>query len=59
MLNKLTNEQKERLTNLCEQINYIFTEEDNKFTEETIDEWYESKLYKGIEDTMRDLGRWC
>lgn len=59
MLNKLTNEQKERLTNLCEQINYIFTEEDNEFTEETIDEWYESKLYKGIEDIMYDLGCWC
>ena len=23
-----------------------------------IDEWYESKLYKGIEDTMSDLGHW-
>lgn len=58
MLDKLTDEQKERLASLCEQINYIFTEEENGFTEANIDEYYGSSLYKGIEDTMHDLNQW-
>ena len=29
MLDKLTDKQREKLANLCEQINYIFTEEEN------------------------------
>lgn len=59
MLDKLTDKQREKLANLCEQVNYIFTEEDNGFTEKTIEEWYESKLYKGIEEVLNDLNRWC
>lgn len=59
MIEKLTDEQKEKLANLCEQINYIFTEEENGFTEETIDEYFESPFYKGISDVMYALERWC
>lgn len=59
MLDKLTDEQKEKLTDLCEQINYIFTEEDNGFTEDNIDEYYRSSLYKGISGVMYKLGKWC
>ncbi len=59
MLNKLTEKQKEELAKLCEKINYIFTEEDNEFNENNIDEYYSSKLYKGIFDVMYDLGKWC
>ena len=59
MLDKLTDEQKEKIADLCEQINYIFTEEDNGFTEDNIDEYYRSSLYKGISDIMYKLGKWC
>lgn len=59
MLDKLTDEQKEKLANLCEQINYIFTEEENGFTEDNIDEYYDSPLYNGILDTMYKLKKWC
>ena len=59
MLDKLTDKQKERLANLCYQINGIFEDEDNEFTEDNIYEWHESMLYKGIYDVMRDLGMWC
>lgn len=59
MLNKLNTEQKERLADLCEQIHQIFVEENNGFTEDSIVEYYDSPLYKGVEDTMQDLGRWC
>lgn len=59
MLDKLTDEQKEKLANLCEQINYIFTEEENGFTEDNIDEYYDSSLYNGILDTMYKLKKWC
>lgn len=58
MLEKLTNEQKEKLANLCEQINYIFTEEENGFTEDNIDEYYDSPLYIGIYNVMYDLEKW-
>lgn len=43
---------------MCEQIDYIFTEEENGFTEANIDEYYGSSLYKGIKDTMHDLNQW-
>lgn len=59
MLGKLSDEQKARLAEYCEQINNIFTEEENGFTENTIDEYYQSTLYKGISKTMNDLGKWC
>lgn len=59
MLGKLSDEQKSRLAEYCEQINNIFTEEENGFTEDTIDEYYQSILYKGISKTMNDLGKWC
>lgn len=59
MLDKLTDKQREKIANLCEQINYIFTEEDNGFTENNIDEYYESSLYKGISNVMYELGKWC
>lgn len=58
MLDKLNAEQKERLASLCEQINYIFTEEEN-VTEDNIDGYYGSSLYKGISDIMYNLGKWC
>lgn len=47
MLDKLNADQKERLANLCEQIHQIFVEEDNEFTDDNIDEYYDSSLYKG------------
>lgn len=59
MLDKLTDKQREKIANLCEQINYIFTEEDNGFTENNIDEYYGSSLYKGISNVMYELGKWC
>ena len=58
MLDKLTDEQKEKLANLCEQINYIFTEEEN-VEEENVDVYYRSSLYKGIYGVMYKLGKWC
>lgn len=57
MLDKLTDKQKEKLANLCEQINYIFTEEEN--AEENVDVYYGSSLYKGISGVMYELGKWC
>ena len=59
MLGKLSDGLKSRLAEYCEQINNIFTEEENGFTENTIDEYYQSTLYKGISRTMNDLGKWC
>ena len=59
MLEKLTNEQKQRLANLCCQIDCIFTEEDNEFTEDNIYKYHESNLYKGIYDIMYELKIWC
>ena len=57
MLDKLTDKQREKLANLCEQINYIFTEEENGFTEDNIDVYYGSSLYKGISNIMYKLGK--
>ena len=59
MYDKLTNEQREKVVEYCEQINNIFTEEENGFTEDNIDEYYGSSLYKGISDVMYKLGKWC
>ena len=59
MVDKLSEEQRARLGNLCEQIHQIFVEEDNEFTEDNMDEYYNSSLYKGIDDTAHALGRWC
>ena len=59
MYDKLTNEQREKVAEYCEQINNIFTEEDNEFTEDNIDEYYRSSLYKGISDVMYELKKWC
>ena len=59
MLDKLTDEQKEKIADLCEQINYIFTEQDNGFTEDNIDEYYRSSLYKGVSGVMYELGKLC
>lgn len=60
LVDKLTEEQKERLAELCRKIDDIFIEEDNDFTKEeaNINEYYNSSLYKGIKDTMCDLGKW-
>lgn len=57
MLDKLTEEQKNRLANLCEQIHNIFVKEDNGFTEDSIDEYYNSPLYKAIDDIAYKLNR--
>lgn len=59
MLEKLTDKQRIELADLCEKINHIFTEEDNGFTEDNIDEYYRSSLYKGISDVMYKLEKWC
>ena len=59
MYDKLTNEQREKVVEYCEQINNIFAEEENGFTEDNIDEYYRSPLYKGISDVMYKLGKWC
>lgn len=59
MIDKLTDDQQEELADLCERINYIFTEEDNGFTEDNIDEYYGSSFYKGVWNVMYELGRWC
>ena len=59
LTDKLTDVQKDKVASLCEQINYIFTEEENGFTEENIDEYYGSSLYKGISGVMYELGKWC
>ncbi len=58
MYDKLTDKQKEKLANLCEDINNIFLEE-NELSEKDIDNYYNSYLYKGIFDAMEHLGRWC
>ena len=58
MYDKLTDKQKEKLANLCEDINNIFLEE-NELSEKDIDDYYNSYLYKGIFDAMENLGRWC
>lgn len=57
LLNKLTEEQKIELGNLCVKINDIF--ENGNLTESDMDEYSVSSLNKGIEQVMVLLGLWC
>lgn len=59
MYDKLTDKQREKLANLCEDINNMFLEEENELSEADIDDYCNSHLYKGIFDVMTHLGRWC
>jgi hypothetical protein len=58
LLNKLTEEQKAELSNLCQKINDIFEENDN-FTEDEVDKYACTSLQKGIYQVMNELGLWC
>ena len=58
LLNKLTEEQKTELSNLCQKINDIFEENDN-FTEDDVDKYVGTSLQKGIHQVMNELGLWC
>lgn len=58
LLNKLTEEQKTELSNLCQKINNIFEENDN-FTEDEVDKYTCTSLQKGIYQVMNELGLWC
>lgn len=58
LLNKLTEEQKTELSNLCQKINDIFEENDN-FTEDGVDKYVGTSLQKGIYQVMNELGLWC
>lgn len=58
LLNKLTEEQKTELSNLCQKINDIFEENDN-FTEDEVDKYACTSLQKGIYQVMNELGLWC
>lgn len=57
LVNKLTEEQKMELSNLCQKINDIF--ENSNLTETDMDEYSVSSLNKGIEQVMFLLGLWC
>lgn len=57
LLNKLTEEQKIELGNLCVEINDIF--ENSDLTESDMDEYSVSLLNKGIEQVVFLLGLWC
>lgn len=57
LLNKLTEEQKIELGNLCIKINDIF--ENGNLTESDMDKYLVSSLNKGIEQVMVLLGLWC
>lgn len=57
LLNKLTEEQKTELGNLCQKINDIF--ENSNLTESDMDEYSVSSLNKGIEQVMVLFGLWC
>jgi hypothetical protein len=58
LLNKLTEEQKTELGNLCQKINDIF-EENDSFTEDDVDKYAGTLLQKGIYQVMNELGLWC
>ena len=58
LLNKLTEEQKAELSNLCQKINDIFEENDN-LTEDDVDKYAGILLQKGIYQVMNQLGLWC
>lgn len=57
LLNKLTEEQKTELGNLCVEINDIF--ENSDLTESDMDKYSVSLLNKGIEQVVFLLGLWC
>lgn len=59
MIRYLTKDQQLRLAQLLNEVNEIFTEEDNSFDDDTINDWYGSDLYSGISDVMFALGEWC
>lgn len=58
LLNKLTEEQKTELGNLCQKINDIFEKNDN-FTEDDVDKYTCTSLQNGICQVMNELGLWC
>ena len=58
LLNKLTEEQKTELSNLCQKINDNFEENDN-FTDDDVDKYTGTSLQKGIYQVMNELGLWC
>lgn len=58
LLEKLTEEQKTELSNLCQKINDIFEENDN-LTEDDVDKYAGTSLQKGIYQVMNELGLWC
>ena len=58
LLEKLTEEQKTELGNLCQKINDIFEENDN-LTEDDVDKYAGTLLKKGIYQVMNQLGLWC
>lgn len=58
LLNKLTEEQKAELGNLCQKINDIFEENDN-LTEDDVDRYVGTSLQNGIYQVMNKLGLWC
>ena len=57
LLNKLTEEQKAELGNLCQKINDIFEENDN-LTEDDVDRYVGTSLQNGIYQVMNKLGLW-
>lgn len=58
LLNKLTEEQKAELGNLCQKINDIFEENDN-LTEDDVGRYVGTSLQNGIYQVMNKLGLWC
>ena len=58
LFEKLTETQREKVLNNLREINDIFTESENGFDNENIDEYYKSKLYKAIEAVMSELDEW-
>lgn len=59
LFSKLSEEQQERLINHCREIYNIFEEEDNDLTENDMDDFYDSNLYRGIYDVMYTANQWC
>ncbi len=58
LINKLSEEEKEKLECLLRQLNDLFDESEN-ITEAEYDEFCGSKFYIGLRDMMYDLGMWC
>ena len=59
LLEKLTDKEKARLRELCEEIDGLFNENENEFNNENIDEYHRSKLYNAISDVLFELEVWC